>query len=159
MYDLSKPYPTSYTLTTFLHEEHHTSQSSWCNIWSTAHLNCEKTSTPCYVVIPPCRHHHFKLDPSVRRFFPTYVNCYLLSRIMLKVIIGSLIYVFRILLNQTNEVIWSLKIVLKDCFISSRLKELTCSHEGGLRSILGSANVKLVKVVKNPIPTIKWEKN
>jgi hypothetical protein len=71
---------------------------------------------------------------------------------MLKVTIGSLIYVFRILLNHTNEVMRSLEIVLKDCFLSPRPEELTCSHEGGLPSILGSAYIKLAKVVKNPIP-------
>jgi hypothetical protein len=51
-----------------------------------------------------------------------------------------------------------LKIVLKNCFISPRSKEPTCSHEDSLPSILGSTHSLLVEVVKNPFPTIKREK-
>jgi hypothetical protein len=51
-----------------------------------------------------------------------------------------------------------LKVVLKNCFISPRPKEPTCSHEDSLPSILGSTHSFLVEVVKNPFPAIKREK-
>jgi len=102
----------------------------------------EKTATPDTVYILFARPVTIEFNLSLLRMLPTDENGFSVPR-TLKKIIGAIFDSAREGLNDTSWINYSLKIILKNCFISPISQMPTSSHE--------SSHYKVLPAIKNSI--------